>query len=118
VIAFWSKAVISGLLIAIAATIARRQPALGSLIVSLPLVSVLSMIWLWRDGATSEAMAKYVGGTFWFFLPSMPMFLIIPALLRRGLTFWPALGIGCAVTILLYLMMIAIAARFGLRIDA
>jgi hypothetical protein len=46
------------------------------------------------------------------------MFLIIPALLRRGITFWPALGIGCSVTILLYLGMIAIAARFGLRIDA
>jgi hypothetical protein len=117
-IAFWSKAVISGLLVAIAATIARRQPALGSLIVSLPLVSVLSMIWLWREGADSEAMARYIGGTFWFFLPSMPMFLIIPALLRRGLAFWPALGIGCAITIILYLMMIAIAARFGLRIDA
>ena len=117
-IAFWSKALISGLLVAIAATIARRQPALGSLIVSLPLVSVLSMIWLWRDGASNEAMARYVSGTFWFFLPSMPMFLIIPALLRRGITFWPALGIGCAVTIALYLIMIAVAARFGLRIDA
>ena len=116
-IAFWSKALISGLLVAIAATIARRQPALGSLIVSLPLVSVLSMILLWRDGATSEAMANYVGGTFWFFLPSMPMFLIIPALLRRGIAFWPALGIGCAITVVLYLLMIAIAARFGLRID-
>ena len=75
------------------------------------------MIWLWRDGATSEAMANYVGGTFWFFLPSMPMFLIIPALLRRGIAFWPALGIGCAITVVLYLLMIAIAARFGLRID-
>jgi glycopeptide antibiotics resistance protein len=118
VIVFWSKALISGLLVAIAATIARRQPALGSLIVSLPLVSVLTMIWLWREGTTNEAMANYVGGTFWFFLPSMPMFLIIPALLRRGITFWPALGIGCAVTIALYLMMIAVAARFSFRIDA
>ncbi len=118
VIAFWSKALISGLLIAIATTIARRQPALGSLIVSLPLVSVLSMIWLWREGATSEVMARFVGGTFWFFLPSMPMFLIIPVLLRRGVAFWPALGVGCAVTIALYLIMIAVAARFGLRIDA
>lgn len=116
--AFWSKALISGLLVALAATIAKRQPALGSLIVSLPLVSVLSMIWLWRDGADSEAMARYVGGTFWYFLPSIPMFLIIPALLRRGISFWPALGIGCLVTILLYLMMIAISARFGFRIDA
>ena len=117
-ILFWSKALISGLLVALAATIARRQPALGSLIVSLPLVSVLSMIWLWRDGASSEAMARYVGGTFWFFLPSMPMFLIIPMLLRKGLGFWPALGIGCLVTIALYLAMVPLAARLGFRIDA
>ena len=116
--AFWLRALLSGLIIALASTLARRQPALGSLIVSLPLVSVLSMIWLWRDGADGESMARYVQGTFWFFLPSMPMFLIIPAMLRRGLTFWPSLGIGCATTIALYLLMIAVAGRFGLRIDA
>lgn len=116
--AFWVRALLSGLLVALASTVARRQLALGSLIVSLPLVSVLSMIWLWRDGTDSETMARYVQGTFWFFLPSMPMFLVIPALLRRGIPFWQALGIGCAVTILLYLMMIAVAARMGLRIDA
>jgi hypothetical protein len=118
VIAFWTKALLSGLLVALAATIAKRQPALGSLIVSLPLVSVLSMIWLWRDGADGPAMARYVEGTFWFFLPSMPMFLIIPALLRKGLGFWPALAIGCAVTIALYLAMLPLAARLGFRIDA
>ena len=117
-IAFWTKALLSGLLVAFAATIAKRQPALGSLIVSLPLVSVLSMIWLWRDGASGEAMARYVQGTFWFFLPSMPMFLIIPMLLRKGLGFWPALGIGCLVTIALYLAMVPLAARLGFRIDA
>ena len=116
--AFWLRALLSGLLIALASTVARRSPALGSLIVSLPLVSVLSMIWLWRDGAEATKLADYIGGTFWFFLPSMPMFLIIPALLRRGVMFWPALGIGCAVTIALYFLMVAVAARFGLRIDA
>jgi hypothetical protein len=116
VIAFWTRALLSGLIIALASTVARRQPALGSLIVSLPLVSVLSMIWLWRDGADGEAMARYIGGTFWYFLPSMPMFLIIPVLLRRGVSFWPALGIGCAITILLYLAMISVAARFGIKL--
>jgi hypothetical protein len=118
VIAFWTRAAFSGLIIALAASIARRQPALGSLIVSLPLVSVLSMILLWQSGATSGKLADYIGGTFWFFLPSMPMFLLIPALLRRGVTFWPALAIGCLTTILLYLLTIAVASRFGLRIDA
>jgi hypothetical protein len=116
VIAFWTRALLSGLIIALASTVARRQPALGSLIVALPLVSVLSMIWLWRDGADAETMARYVSGTFWYFLPTMPMFLLIPALLRRGFGFWPALGIGCAVAILLYFAMISAAARFGLKL--
>lgn len=115
-IAFWTRALLSGLIIALASTVARRQPALGSLIVSLPLVSVLSMIWLWRDGADAEGMARYISSTFWYFLPTMPMFLIIPALLRRGVGFWPALGLGCALTILLYFLMVGITARFGVKL--
>lgn len=117
-IAFWTRAALSGLLIALASTIARRQPGLGALIVSLPLVSVLSMIWLWRDDPDAGRMASYVGNTFWYFLPSMPMFLLIPALLRRGLDFWPSLAIGCAVTVLLYLATVWIGARFGLTLAA
>lgn len=114
--AFWLRAILSGLIIALASTIARRQPALGSLIVSLPLVSVLSMIWLWRDQPDPQAMATYVQNTFWYFLPSMPMFLLIPALLRSGMNFWPSLAIGCATTILLYAAMTLILARFGVTL--
>jgi len=116
VTAFWLRALLSGLIIALASTIARRQPALGALIVSLPLVSVLSMIWLWRDQPDPAAMATYVQNTFWYFLPSIPMFLIIPLLLRRGMAFWPSLAIGCAITVLLYLATTVILARFGVRL--
>lgn len=112
--AFWVRALLSGLLVALASTIARRQPALGALVVSLPLVSVLSMIWLWRDAPDPAGMARYVGNTFWYFLPSMPMFLLIPWLLRRGVDFWPSLAIGCATTVLLYLVMVRVGERFGL----
>ena len=114
--AFWLRAILSGLLIALASTIARRQPALGSLIVSLPWVSVLSMIWLWRDQPDRLAMATYVQNTFWYFLPSMPMFLLIPALLRGGMNFWPSLAIGCATTIILYFATTLILARFGVTL--
>jgi glycopeptide antibiotics resistance protein len=116
VTAFWLRAVLSGLVIALASTIARRSPALGSLIVSLPLVSVLSIIWLWRDGADRLALASYIQNTFWFFLPTMPMFLVIPLLLRRGVAFWPALALGCALTIGLYLAMVATLSRFCVRL--
>lgn len=114
--AFWLRALLSGLLIALASTIARRQPTLGALIVSLPLVSVLSMIWLWRDTPNPENMARYVQSTFWYFLPTIPMFLVIPWLLRRGIDFWPSLGAGCLLTVLLYAAMVAAADRLQIRI--
>jgi len=92
---------------------ARRSPDFGALIASLPIVSILGMIWLWRDTHDSGRMAAHVGATFWYVLPSLPMFLLIPALLRRGFGFWPALSAGCVVTILLYLMTSALLARSG-----
>eukprot|EP01037_Dinobryon_pediforme_P040360 gene40360-49441_t len=72
------KALVSGLLIAIASTLAKRYPGFGALIASLPLVSVLGMIWLWGEKPDPANMADHVGATFWFILPSLPMFLVIP----------------------------------------
>ena len=114
--AFWTRALLSGLLIALASTLARRQPAFGALIVSLPLVSVLSMVWLWRDHPEPETMARYVQSTFWYFLPTMPMFLLIPALLRRGVGFWPSLLAGCVLTMALYGPMTLAAGRAGIKL--
>jgi hypothetical protein len=110
------KAAISGLIIAIVSEVARRSPGWGALIVSLPLVSILGMIWLWRDTHDPVRMAAHAQATFWFVLPTLPMFLLIPALLRQGFSFWLALATGCAVTILLYFATTFIGARFGLRL--
>ncbi|MDB5460993.1 MAG: peptide transporter permease [Caulobacteraceae bacterium] len=110
------KAALSGLMVASASEAARRSPVFGALIVSLPLVSVLGMIWLWRDTHDSGRVADLATGAFWYVLPSMPMFLLIPALLRRGVGFWAALGAGCLLTIILYALMVAITARFGLKL--
>ncbi len=110
------KALLSGILIAAVSEVSKRFPGLGGLIASLPLVSVLGMIWLWRDTADPLRLADHATGTFWFVLPSLPMFLLIPLLLKRGVAFWPALAAGCALTMLLYLAMIWIGPRFGLRL--
>jgi hypothetical protein len=106
------RAALSGIIIAAIALLAKRSPALGALVASLPLVSILGMIWLWRD--TQDRML--VEATFWYVIPSMPMFLVIPALLRCGVNFWMALGAGCALTILLYFITVSIAARYGIRL--
>ena len=110
------KAALSGVLVMLVSEIARRSPSLGGLVASLPLISVLGMMWLWRDTADAERMARHAEATFWFVLPSLPMFLLIPALLRRGVGFWPSLGAGCLLTIGLYAAMVALGPRVGLRL--
>jgi hypothetical protein len=110
------KAAISGVLIAAISTVSKRYPGFGALIASLPLISVLGMIWLWRDRPDAENMAHHATATFWFVLPSLPMFLVIPALLKTGMNFWAALIAGCLLTIVLYSLMIWLGPRFGLRL--
>ncbi len=110
------KTILSAIIIVIISEIAKRNPGMGALIASLPLISVLGMIWLWRDTADPVRMAAHAQATFWYVLPSLPMFLVIPALLRRGIGFWPALGAGCVLTMLLYAAMVPALARFGVRL--
>jgi hypothetical protein len=108
------KAAISGVLVAVVSEVAKRYPGFGGMIASLPLVSVLGMIWLWRDTGDATRMVAHVYGTFWFVLPSLPMFLLIPAMMGRGVAFWPSLMAGCALTVVLYLLTIWLAPRLGL----
>lgn len=110
------KALLSGALIVAIAEIGKRLPTLGALIASLPLVSVLGMMLLWRERPDAENMAVHAEATFWYVLPSLPMFLAIPALLRGGMPFWLALTVGCALTVALYLLMAHFGPRFGLRL--
>ncbi len=110
------KALLSGAIIAVASEVSRRWPGAGALIVSLPLVSLLAMIWLWRDTHDPQRLAAHAGATFWFVLPSLPMFLLIPRLLRHGVGFWLALLAGCLLTIALYGLMLLAAPKLGIRL--
>ena len=110
------KAAVSGVIVALVSEIARRNPGAGGLLASLPLVSLLGMIWLWRDTHDAVTMAAHAEATFWFVLPSLPMFLIIPALLRSGFGFWASLLAGLLVTTALYTGMIALGPRLGIRL--
>jgi hypothetical protein len=115
-LAFVTRALLSGLIVALIALVAKRSPAAGALVASLPLISILGMIWLWRDTHDTTLMARHVEATFWYVLPSLPMFLAVPALLRNGVNFWVSLAAGCVMTLLLYLVTISIAAHFGVKL--
>ncbi|MES2337317.1 MAG: DUF3147 family protein [Pseudomonadota bacterium] len=113
---FVVRALLSGVIIALIALIARRNAAAGALVASLPLLSILGMIWLWRDTHDAERITRHVEATFWYVLPSLPMFLLIPWMLRQGHGFVPALLAGCVLTIALYGVTILVAARFGVEL--
>src|SRR5215204_2768707 len=105
------KAALSGMIVMIVSEVARRSPGLGGLIASLPLVSILGIIWLWRDTSDVERIAAHAEATFWFVLPSLPMFLAFPAMLRNGVGFWFALLVSCVLTMVLYLLTIWLLPR-------
>jgi hypothetical protein len=110
------KAAISGVIVALVSEIARRYPGWGGLVASLPLTSLLAMIWLWRDSGDSLKVAELASSTFWFILPSLPLFIVLPMLLRSGVGFWAAMAIVIAGTLALYALMFWAAPRLGMKI--
>ena len=110
------KAALSGVLAAAVSEIAKRSPAFGALVASLPLISIMAVIWLWRDTGDHRRIADHMEATFWYVLPSLPMFLLIPAMLRSGAGFWPSLAAGCVLTVVLYFITAWALARFGINL--
>jgi len=99
--------------------VTRSKPFLGSLFASLPLVSMITFVWIWYGlrhdpEVRVEKLAAHSSGVFWFVLPSLPMFLIFPWLLKKGLSFWPNLLICCGVTMILYTLMALALKKFGI----
>jgi len=112
---FILKAALSGVLIAIISDVAQRFPGFGGLIASLPLISLMAIIWLWRDsGGDVTQVASHARETLWYVLPSLPFFLILPAMMERGVNFWVSLTIASVITICLYLSAIWLAGRLGI----
>ena len=110
------KALLSGAIVAAVSEIARRFPGWGGLVASLPLVSLLAMTWLYLDTREPLKVADLAASTFWFFLPSMPMFVVIPWLLRSGWSFAATMAVAIAMTLVLYALMFWSAPRLGLRL--
>tara|TARA_B100000965_G_C18937328_1_gene475697 strand:+ start:103 stop:444 length:342 start_codon:yes stop_codon:yes gene_type:complete len=96
------KAVTSGMIILIASEVSNRSTILAALIIALPLVSIISLTWIWIETRDVSKIALLSSQIFWFVIPSLPMFLIIPALLHKGAHFFIALLIGCSVTVILF----------------
>ncbi len=107
------KAVLSGLLIAAASELARRSPGWGGLIASLPLVSLTAMLWLWHDSADAARIADLALASTLYVLASLPAFIFMALLLRRGSTIPLAFAAFVAIALVGYLAMIWTGKRLG-----
>ena len=110
------KAALSGVIVAAVSEIARRYPGWGGLVASLPLTSLLAIIWLYRDSGDSERVAELSISTIWFFVPSVPLFVALPILIRSGLSFGVSLTLCVLGTLALYATWFWAAPRLGIKL--
>jgi hypothetical protein len=101
---YLTKILVSALIIATVSELAKRNNVLASVIHSLPLTSLLALTWIYLETRDTQLIASHTHGTFWFVLPTLPMFLVLPALLKSGWGYWPALGACLAGTFGLYVL--------------
>ena len=96
------KVIISAIIIFVATEISNRSTILAAIIIALPLVSIISLTWIWFETKDVEKISIISTQIFWFVIPGLPMFLLIPLFLSKGLNFFISLLISCAITILLF----------------
>jgi hypothetical protein len=110
------KIVLTTVLIVAISEISKRSSFVASLLASLPLVSVLAMVWLYLDTKDVTKVSDLSTGIFWLVIPSLALFLVLPLLLKQGLDFYLSMGISIGVTILCYWSMVALLGRFGIKL--
>lgn len=113
---FILKTIVSALTIVAVSELGKRSSLWAAILVSLPLTSILAMIWLYRDTHDVQQVAALSKGIFWMILPSLLFFILLPLLLKTGLKFWLALPLSCAGMVLAYSGYSKLLVRFGIKI--
>jgi hypothetical protein len=110
------KVVVSAALIIAVAEISKRSTFIGALLASLPLVSVMGMLWLYLDTKDTEKVARLSLNIFWLVLPSLALLVVLPFLLRAKWNFYASLGASLAAMLACYGVMLAILNKFGIKL--
>jgi hypothetical protein len=110
------KVLISALIILAVSEIAKRSTLFGALVASLPLTSILALIWLYQDTRDVDRVATLSSEIVWLVIPSLILFIALPLLLKRGVAFYPALCGAALCTALGYVAMSMLVRRIGVQI--
>ncbi|GGY15384.1 hypothetical protein GCM10008098_02940 [Rhodanobacter panaciterrae] len=110
-----SKYLITAAVVVIVSEAAKRSDRLGGLLAALPLVTVLALIWLYVERQPQVKIANHAWYTFWYVVPTLPMFLAFPMLLPR-LGFWPTLLACVLITVVCFWLFALLVRRFGIEL--
>lgn len=110
-----TKYLITAAIVVLVSELARRSDKLGALIAALPMVTILTLIWLHVEKQPESKLANHAFYTFWYVIPTLPMFLAFPFLLSR-MAFWPALAIGVLITLASFIVTVLAARLFGVEL--
>jgi F0F1-type ATP synthase assembly protein I len=109
------KYLITAAVVVLVSEIARRSDQMGALIASLPLVTFMVLIWLHLENQPREKISNHAFYTFWYVIPTLPMFLVFPWLLQQ-MGFWPALGSCALLTIALFVLWALLVRQWGINL--
>lgn len=109
------KYLLTAAVVVIVSEAAKRSDKLGGFIAALPLVTVLALIWLYVERQPQEKIANHAWYTFWYVVPTLPMFLAFPLLLPR-IGFWPTLMACVVITVLCFGLFALLVKRFGIEL--
>ena len=107
------KILLTAIIIVIVTKVQLINDRVSALLIALPFTSLLAMIWMHAEKQSTTRIANHSEGTFWFVIPTLPMFLVLPYLLRQGWAFWPALLANCLMTVALFWLTVFVLRKFG-----
>ncbi len=110
------KLAVTTILIVLISEIAKRSSFVGALLASIPLVSVLAMIWLYVDTKDASKVSALATGVFWLVLPSLALFIALPLLLKQGINFYTSMSLSIGITVVCYWIMVVTLNHFGIKL--
>ena len=109
------KVVLTAVIIVLVTKVQVYNAKLAALLVALPLTSLLAMLWMRVENREIDKIATHAESTFWFVLPTLPMFLVLPWMLRNGWGFGLALFANCLLTVVLFWVLVWVGRRVGVE---
>ena len=100
------KIALTTVLIVAISEIAKRSSFAGAILASIPLISVLAMLWLYIDTKDIMKVSALATSIFWLVLPSLALFVTLPLLLKQGLHFYLSMSLSIGLTVGCYWLMI------------